>query len=144
MARRSKTPAGIATTRPRAAPDTGRISLSSWAPNVVSDVDVAGDVLEPLPGVVDRLVRAEFLEPGMPRFAGGATTSAPMLGELHREVSDAAGRRVNEYALTGLHIGGVDQGLPRGKRREGQGRGLDMADQGRLRRSRGRARAHSA
>jgi hypothetical protein len=47
-------------------------------------------------------------------------------GDLHREMTDAARRGVDQHPLPGPHIGGVDQRLPGGQRRQRQRRGLNM------------------
>jgi hypothetical protein len=45
-------------------------------------------------------------------------------------MTDAAGRRVDEDALAGLHSGGINQGLPRGKTGQGKRSRVDMIQAG--------------
>lgn len=64
------------------------------AHQVDDDVDVGGGVLETGGGVVDGLVGAEFLEPGVAGGAGGGDhVGAQVPGELDREVAHPMRRR---------------------------------------------------
>src|SRR5262249_49505963 len=50
--------------------------------------------------------------------AGGADdVRAAGFGDLYGQVTNAAGRGVDEHALAGLDTGGVDEGLPPGQPR---------------------------
>jgi hypothetical protein len=41
---------------------------------------------------------------------------AARLGDLHRDMPHAAGRRVHQYPLSRLYLSGVDERLPGGQR----------------------------
>lgn len=54
------------------------------------------------------------------------------LGYLDGEMADAAGRRVDQDALSWLDVGGVHECLVRGEGGQWQGTGLNMVDAGGL------------
>ena len=84
-------------------------------------------------GVVDQLVGAQVAQHGvMPGARRAGHVRAPGLGDLHREVAHAAGRRVDQDALPGAQAGGVVQRLPGGQGREWQRPGLDVVNGVRL------------
>src|SRR5581483_3105294 len=91
------------------------------------------DVLEADRGVVDDLVGAQLLEPGMAAAAGGGEdVRAQVLGELDREVADATGGGVDQHPLPCPEFCGVHQRLPGGQRRERYGRGFLVSHGGGL------------
>ncbi|WP_456093868.1 hypothetical protein [Nonomuraea solani] len=66
------------------------------------------------------------------RTSGTDHVRAEMLGELHGQMADPAGRGVDQHALARLHVRGVVQDLPRGERRQWQRRGVHVVEAGRL------------
>jgi hypothetical protein len=58
--------------------------------------------------------------------------SAARLGDLHREVADAAGGAVDEDALAFLDIRRVNERLPGNQARQRKGRGVNVIDRCRL------------
>src|SRR5690606_1138161 len=77
--------------------------------------------------VVDRLVDAEVVQQVVLRRRRRADhVRAPRLRDLDREVPDPARGGVHEDALPRLHVGDVDQALPRGEPGERQAGRLDL------------------
>ena len=67
-------------------------------------------------GVVDDLVGAERAdEIEFCRAGGGDDIGAARLGDLHRQVADAAGRRMDQHALARLQAAMADKALPGGQ-----------------------------
>ena len=99
------------------------------ADEVEHDVDVADALLDGLARVVDRLVGAEL---GQERVLGRARrpdhVRAARLGDLHRQVPDAAGGGEDQHALSGLDVGRLDERLPGRQPGERQRAGLDVAE----------------
>jgi hypothetical protein len=82
------------------------------ADEVEHDIDVAGLALEPGGGVVDDLASAELAQELFAGGGGGDDRSASRNGDLNDQVPDASGGGVDENALPGGDLGGVDQGSP--------------------------------
>lgn len=53
--------------------------------------------------------------------AGGINVSAPGLGDLHGDLSDAARAAMDQYLLAGMDIGSIDQSFPGRDEHQGQG-----------------------
>lgn len=83
------------------------------------------DLLERHIGIVNRLIHAELTErvvlagPGGPQHVGAAG-----LSDLYGQVTHATGGGMDQYALSGSEVRGVDKSLPAGERGERQGRRL--------------------
>jgi hypothetical protein len=62
-------------------------------------------------------------------LAGGVDDiRAACLGDLHGEIADPAGRRVDKHALPGADGGHAHERLPGGERRHWQCRRIDVVD----------------
>ena len=66
--------------------------------------------------VVDELIGAQARDEVMlGRTRRGGYVSAASLGDLDRQVPDAAAGPMDQHPLARRHLGGVHEGLPRGK-----------------------------
>lgn len=89
------------------------------ADGVENDVDIAHRRREVLLRVVDELIGAQAAQEVMLGPPGGADhIRATGLGDLHREMTDAARRGMDQHPCAGPHLRGVDQGLPGGQCRQ--------------------------
>lgn len=83
--------------------------------------------------VVDGLVHSDRTQEVVLGGTGGADdVRAAGLGDLDGEMADAARGRVDEDALPGLDVGGVDECLVGGQGRERERAGLEVVDAGGL------------
>ena len=70
----------------------------------------------------------------LPGRGGGEDPGAEGVGQLHRDMADAAGAALDQHGLALPHPGAVDQPFPGGDRDQRQRRGLAHREIGRLRR----------
>jgi hypothetical protein len=96
----------------------------------VRSVDMLGEVGGT---VVDQLIGPQTRDEVMlDRARSADNVSAASLGDLDRQVPDAAAGPMDQYSLARRHLSGVHQGLPRGKTRQRQRGGLGVGEAGRL------------
>lgn len=129
--------------RPQGFQRAGGRRVVPLADQVDDDIDVAHDLLEADLRVVHDLVRAQLAQPVVLRGARRADDMGPeVLGELHRQVSHAARRRVDQYPLTRFHARRVHERLPGGQARQRHGRRRVVVDRAGLERELPRGRRH--